>query len=119
MEPIFDRRGAVVGWFDGAFVVGPSNTFVGHVKADVVLSMSSGRPLGYFAKGFFRDHRGDAVAFLRGATGGPITPIVSSFTPMAPVLPVRPMTPIGIAPIVLTPVGSLAWGEEWAEFLAG
>lgn len=119
MEPIFDRRGAAVGWFDGRFIVGPANDYAAYVKGDVVLSMSSNRHLGYLAKGFFRDHHGGAVAFLRGATGGPITPIVSSFTPMPPMLPMRPFVPIGIAPVVITPIGGLSWGQEWPDFVAG
>ncbi|MFO0619409.1 MAG: hypothetical protein U0414_42865 [Polyangiaceae bacterium] len=118
MDPIFDRRGSVVGWLTGDHIVGSTNSYVAYLRGEIVQSMS-GRHLGSFSKGFFRDHQGGAVAFVRGATGGPITPIVSSFTPMPPVPPIRPSAPIGIAPVAITPIGSLSWGQEWADFLGG
>ena len=114
MNPIYDREGQVVGWkndqniydLDGSHAaVRDKENVYGH----------SGQHLGLLLEGFFRDHRGDAVAFLSGAIGGPILPTPSN--PPLPPIPATPPTPAkpSIPPIPAIP--SLDWGISWKEFI--
>ena len=73
MNPIYDREGQVVGWKndENIYDLDGSHAAV-RIKENVY--GPSGEHLGLLLEGFFRDHRGDAVAFLSGAIGGPILP---------------------------------------------
>jgi hypothetical protein len=80
MKGIFDRRGEIVGW------VGEEGTDVtiynikGNPKAFLKrhgLFAFNGKYLGSFKRGYFRDQKGDAVAFVEGALGEPPVPKVS------------------------------------------
>ena len=114
MKSIHDREGQVVGWLydehiyhlDGshAAVRNKENIF-GH----------SGEHLGLLLEGYFRDHRGDAVAFLPGAIGGPILPAPAE-PPDPPILtnPPNPAKP-SIPPIPAIP--SVDWGISWEDFI--
>ncbi len=77
----------------------------------------AGEHLGLLLGRFFRDHRGDAVAFLPGAIGGPILPSPSPGpNPPIPSIPPSPAKPF-IPPIPAIP--SLDWGLSWQEFING
>lgn len=117
MVPIYDRSGAVVGWVNGGFVLDrAASNHLAFISGEALFTMSGGY-VGRFAKGFFRDKRGGAVAFISGATGGPITPI-PNIAPIPPIAPIAPIPPIpGIPPI--PPIDQLGWGTDWGSFLAG
>ncbi len=114
MEPIHDRSGAVVGWIHNGRVLDRRNQYRGFLSGDAVYSMK-GRYLGRYTKGFFRDNKGNAVAFTAGSSGGPLTPL-AQLAPIPPLPPLAPMHPLPpLAP--LAPLESLSWGVEWHDFL--
>lgn len=77
MNPIYDRRGQVVAWLDDENIYHLNGRHAGVVDGNNVYG-HRGQHLGVLDHGLFRDHRGGAVAFLEGATGGPILPIPSN-----------------------------------------
>jgi hypothetical protein len=94
MEPIYDSAGAVVAWKrddDIHDVHGRAIAFLSNKN----VAGYNGKHLGVLDKGFFRDHRGDVVAFMRGATGGPVLPVPSEkpVPPVPAVAPARPEPP--------------------------
>lgn len=117
VREIFDRSGAVVGWLDRENVFDrASRSWVAFVREDVVFAID-GAALGIFRFGFFRDRRGGAVAFIRGASRGPELP--ESLEIVAP-----PRMPSWLHdPRTLfrppMPVGGTRWGLDWRTFLAG
>lgn len=116
MEPIFSPQAHVVGWLKSDTIYDTS----GHPRAlvrDRNVFTLNGHYLGRLEQGYVRDQRGDAVAFMRGATGAPITP-----TPR--VIPTAPMTwPVrsSVTPRI-TPYAAAAstrWStKDWELFLA-
>jgi hypothetical protein len=116
MEPIFSPQAQVVAWFKSDAIYDES----GHPRAivrDRNIYTLKGTHLGRMEHGYIRDHRGDAVAFLRGATGSPIVP-----TPR--VIPTAPMTwPLrsAVTPRVTpyAPSPSTRWStKDWEVFLS-
>ena len=114
MNPIYDREGQVVGWKNNENIYDLDGSHAAvRIKENVY--GPSGEHLGMLLEGFFRDHRGDAVAFLAGAIGGPILPSLSlAPDPPVPSLPPTPAKP-SIPPIPAIP--SLDWGISWKEFI--
>ena len=113
---IYDRRGRVVGWIvDGSDIFSRANHYIGFVEDTNVFNRRAGY-LGEFDDGFFRDRNGRAVAFVDGATHGPITPVtqIPPISPIHPITPVRPVTPV--TPV--SPVNSLSWSPiAFNEFI--
>jgi len=114
MNPIFDREGQVVAWRNDENIYHLDGSHAAVINKENVYG-PGGQHLGIFLEGFFRDHSGDAVAFLSGAFGGPILP-----TPSTPAIPPTPSTP----PIPPTPsippipaMLSLDWGISWKEYI--
>ena len=115
MEPIYDPYGKTVGWLtnDVAYdIYGQPRAFL--AGNDIV--SYTGMHLGILDSGFFRDHYGNAVAFISSASGGPLPPIpeVPPAPPvplLAPVPPIPPVPPVPALP-------SLSWSHlTWEEFL--
>jgi hypothetical protein len=84
MEAIFSPQGHLVGWLKNDGVYDEAGYPRAFVRGKDVFALN-GDYLGRVEHGYFRDQRGDAVAFMRGATGSPIAP-----TPR--VIPAAPMT---------------------------
>jgi hypothetical protein len=117
VEPIFDSAGAVVAWKRGDDIHDAHGQAAAFLSSRNIVSYS-GRHLGVFDKGLFRDHHGDVVAFMRGATGGPVLPVPSEkpVPPVPAVTPSRPEPPPPPAPAV----PSLRWSSlSWERFIAG
>jgi hypothetical protein len=114
MEPICDRRGQVIAWLQGYDIYNLNGS---HAAVQIGNNVYGhrGQQLGVFDKGFFRDHRGGAVAFINGATGGPITPI-PSVPPVPPIPSVPPASTVTTVPRAPA-VPSLGWGQEWQQFI--
>ncbi len=114
MEPIYDRAGRVVAWQRGTDIYHLNGSHAGVINGANVYG-HRGQQLGVFVKGLFRDHRGGVVAFLRGATGGPVLPVPS----VSPVPPVPSVPPVPAVPSVprVPAVPSLGWGQEWQQFI--
>lgn len=114
MNPIYDRAGQVVGWKNEENIFDLDGSHVAVKKKENVYG-TNGQHLGLLLEGFFRDHRGDAVAFLSGAVGGPILPVTS--VPPAPPLPSIPPIPAKPAIPPIPAIPSLDWGKSWQEFI--
>ena len=114
MEPIFNRLGAVVGWIHGGRILDRSNRYRGFFNGDAIHSMS-GKYIGRMHNGFIRDKAGGAVAFVKGASGGPIPPI----THIPPIPPIPSIPPISAIPAIpsIPAIPLLSWGIDWDVFL--
>ncbi|TES85194.1 MAG: hypothetical protein E3J89_05025 [Candidatus Aminicenantes bacterium] len=117
MEPIYDQNGRTVGWLKEDvvyYIDGSPCTFIRNGN----IFNYEGDYLGRLNRGFFRDKDGNAVAFMRGATGGPIPPI-SEVSPVPPIPAIPTIPPIPAVPPV-PPIPSLNWSNiSWEEFLKG
>jgi hypothetical protein len=119
LQPVFDKKGKVVGWFrrDGAIAdrLGQYRAFVNN---GAVFDYHS-HFLGGLHDGYFRDRDGKAVAFIAGATDGPPLPHIGAL-PQSPVIgpePARPSKPLVPRRI---PAYSKKWSElDWDDFLNG
>jgi hypothetical protein len=117
MLPIFNRQGVVVGWVRDGRVLDQSSTYRAFVHHKGVFSYDRGY-LGTFDRGYFRDRFGHAVAFVKGARGGPIPPI-TQIPPIAPIPPIPPIPPVPPIPPI-APIPTLNWSAlSWDQFLAG
>jgi len=115
--PIFDRSGNVIGWLDREIIRDMNGQHRAFVTEDRVYNYG-GRFLGRIHNGFFRDSNGNAIAFIKGAGGGPLLPI-PSIPPIPPVFPVSPVKPVPSVPPV-SPIPSLYWSNaNWDSFLGG
>jgi hypothetical protein len=85
MEALFGRDGSVVGWLHPENVMFDGSRHCRAFVQDDVIYGQDGRYLGGFYRGFVYDQRGSAVAFVHGASGGPLRP-ATKLVPLAPVL---------------------------------
>jgi len=108
MEPIFDRNGHTVGWLKEDVLRSLNGRTVAFVKNGTVFN-TNGRELCKFSGGYFR-HRGDAAAFTRNATGGPLKPI-PSIPPIPPIPDITPIRPIFEIPN-LSDIPSYSWTNK-------
>jgi hypothetical protein len=95
MEPIFDRSGSVVAWLRDSDIYHLDGGHAAVLNGDNVYG-HRGEHSGVFKNGLFRDHRGGVVAFIRGASGGPIRPIPS----IPPIPPIPSIPPIPAIPSI-------------------
>ena len=118
-EPIFDRRAKLVAWLsDDCVVYSLKNQPIAHVANFAVFTFES-QHLGYFDKGFFRDRKGRAVAFLREHSGGPLSAIAPSSVNAAPILGRAPMAKRPPFPPTM-PMAGFVWSNlSWETFVAG
>ncbi|GAA3974612.1 4-fold beta flower protein [Mucilaginibacter dorajii] len=118
VNAIYNNAGVLVAWINGDIIYDSTGRdAIAFIDNQKVISFSNdGKYLGRFHNGFFRDKVGNAVAWIKGATGGPITPIpLERITPVfMPV--VKPITPV-LLPMV-DPIESLGWSVvNWGEFV--
>lgn len=118
-EPIFDRRAKLVAWFsDDGVIYSLKNQPIAHVANFAVFTYES-RHLGYFDRGFFRDRKGRAIAFLREHSGGPLSAIAPSSVGAAPLLGRAPMPKVAPFPPPM-PMAGFVWSNlSWETFVAG
>lgn len=76
MNPIFNNNGQVVAWQHNENIYHLDGSHAAVIDGDNVYG-HSGQHLGVFDNGLFRDHQGGTVAFLDGASGGPMLPIIN------------------------------------------
>jgi hypothetical protein len=68
------------------------------------------------AHGFFRDEHGDAVAFMKGASGGPVTPTPHVIPEPPHTWEIRALAEPRVVATAATP--SLFWSElDWTTFI--
>jgi len=116
MEPIFSRDAAVVAWLKNDVVYDTHGEPCAIVRNTAVIAYD-GRYLGRIDRGFFRDVHGDAVAFMRGATNGPVTPS-PRVVPVAPPTRDKVITP-NVRIVAKPGPASVFWSLlDWDGFLA-
>src|SRR5436309_12861419 len=107
MTPLYDASGDVRAWVHESGIIydlsGSARAFL--VKSEVY--SFSGEHLGRFVSGYLRDHAGDAVGWVPGATGGPLLPI-GSIPPIPPIPSIPPIPPVPSIPPIPS-IDSLAW----------
>jgi hypothetical protein len=74
MDAIFNSTGHPVAWRYRDAIFNDAGKPLALIRNRNVFTVK-GRYLGRFEDGFFRDPQGKAVAFHRGATGGPLPPV--------------------------------------------
>jgi len=116
VEPLFDRKGQTVAWIQDDRILNRAGEHIAFLSNESVVDYA-GRHLGVFRGGFVRDHAGHAVAYVRGATGGPLTPLpaVPPLPPSRPLPRIKPMPPFSPLP----GMPSVLWSRlSWDQFLA-
>ncbi|MFL5574014.1 MAG: 4-fold beta flower protein [Gemmatimonadaceae bacterium] len=115
MEPIFDRNGRAVAWLNENIVHDHSGRARAFVDNAAVISYRA-QHIGWLDQGYFRDRTGDAVGFVREASGGPLTP-VPAMPPAPPALSIPPPPPVELAaPLPAAP--TLSWSNrDWEHYL--
>ncbi len=115
MTRLYSRDGNRVGWISTdpgsrpAVILDLGGEPVAFIRGDQVFSFD-GSYRAVWEKGWLRDKEGEAVAFIPGAIGGPITPILAvEITPTEPV-PLIPPIP-ATSHIGITPIASLSWSD--------
>ena len=118
MLPVYGRCGTVIAWLDDEVVFDMCGRWVAFVDDESVYSFA-GKLLGFFEDGWFRDQRGDGVAFMKGCSDeGPVLPVLEE-APFPPSLsfPPIPATPHNLA---VSPMPGVDWSlQTWNEFVAG
>ena len=108
MDPIFARDAQVVGWFKNETFYDANGHPLGFLRNTNMYSYD-GSHRGTLKHGFLRDTNGNVVAFMKGATGGPITQS-PRVVPAAPAPRPRPTLPA----IRITPKEGLVT-KEWSD----
>ncbi len=115
MEPIFDRNGRTVGWLRDDIVFDTKGHCRAFVQGGAIFTYGA-KYLGTLHNGYFRDRWGNAVAFMKRASGRPIPP-VPEVPPIPPLLPLAPLPPLPPLPPPAPPP-SLNWSTvSWEELL--
>jgi hypothetical protein len=110
LDPIWNRRSSPVGWLDRDRGVVYDASFARRAIIQHVGIFTYGaQHVGYFRDGWFRDKAGQAVAYVDGASGGPIPP-VHRVAPIPPIQPIPPVAPVMPIPPIM-PVPSLSWSS--------
>ena len=114
---VYNQAGVVIGWIKNNIIFNyEGNKAVAFIDKEDVFSFGNGNAyLGRFHKGFFRDKTGNAVAWVHGASGGPITlPPLDRVAPIfMPVI--KPITPITT---IINPIETFSWSNmSWEDFI--
>ncbi len=115
---IYGRGGTVIAWVNDRVIFDMCGRWVAFIDDGSVFSYSR-KLLGFYEDGWFRDQRGDAVAFTPGCNDeGPILPICDQ-APLPPAVDCPPVMPTPhILPV--SPIPGVDWSLQcWNEFLAG
>ena len=119
MLPIRDQTGKTYGWFDNARLHDLTGRPVAFVVSGGHVYAYTGARLGHLNDGYFCDRAGDAVAWLDGASGGPLLPLALP----APVPPVPQAPFIDLLPLPSPPVPTIpshTWSSfTWERFCTG
>jgi hypothetical protein len=112
MRPVFDHNGVAVAFKQDNDVFALDGTHLATIDSEWLVN-HAGKQVAYFGSGWIRDLAGDCVAFMEGASGGPVTP-QTQMPPIAPAPGITPMAAVtGMAP--LPPLPSVKWSTVgWA-----
>ena len=108
MIPFYDKNDKLFAWFEDNVIYDTTSRYRAFIEDEAVFTYQCVH-IGRFASDYFRDRRGDAVAFIEGALKGPLSP-----TPSIPQIPsIPPLPPI-------PPIDTLSWSNlTWEEFISG
>src|SRR5688572_28920063 len=111
MKPIFSPQAQVEAWYKADAIYDENGHPRAIVRNDSLYTLN-GNYLGRIEQGYIRDQRGDAVAFMRGATGAPIVP-TPRVIPTAPMTwPIRAAVTPRVTPYAAAP--SVRWSlKDW------
>ena len=93
MTPIYDANGRVCAWLLDDTLRNLSGRVIAFLRDEHIYGVT-GRHLGIWDDGNIRDHRGDVMAWLVGARGGPVKPVPG----VPPVPPVPNVPPVPAVP---------------------
>ncbi|WP_299039803.1 4-fold beta flower protein [uncultured Pseudokineococcus sp.] len=113
MDPIYGPNGHVAAWLERPDCVRSlDGAVIGWLHGDAVHGLG-GQHVGYFNDGLFRDQRGDVVAWVTGARGGPVKPVKQA----APIRPIRQVRPVRAIRQIrqVRAVKSLHWSSQSIE----
>jgi hypothetical protein len=112
MRPISNKDGLVVGWLENDNILDGDNTVQGTILGEKVLTPDKKTVIGEFDSVFFRDFRGDPVAFVG---------LAPSDTNPVPELAVRPPSSIMAFPFSAASMPVMrVWSRlKWDDFLHG
>ena len=113
MTPIHGQTGEVVAWLKETNIYHLDGQHAALLNGNNVYG-HHGQQLGVFTTGFFRDHSGEAVAFVKGATDGPVTP--ETHIPPFPSYPSIPPIPVTCREAKVPVAPKSSWGKSWKEF---
>jgi hypothetical protein len=116
--PIYGRGGEVIAWIHDNVIHDMCGRWVAFLDDGGVYSFR-GQLLGDFADGWFRDPRGDGVAFILASDdNGPVKPVCED-APIPPALDFPPTPPVPHNfPMPAMP--TVDWSlSTWNEFVAG
>ena len=115
MYPIFNRKGKVVGWLHEKNIYGPGGKHLAFIKKENVYN-HRGEHKGFFLDNFLKDSEGKAVAFIEGATGGPLLPETKK-APIPPLLDKQPKSPEFRKSYKEPKSDFYDWGTKWRKFI--
>jgi len=119
MLPIRDQAGKTCGWLNDGHVHDLTGQHFGYVISHGHVFTFVGAYVGRLVDGYFCDRAGDAVAWLDGASGGPLLPVALP-APVAPIPqgPLMDFPPLPHPPVASTPTHT--WSSStWDRFCAG
>lgn len=110
MVDFYDRGGNAVAYCeDGENIYTWDGRPIAFLKSEKIFNYS-GKLIGRFENGWFRDRDGKCLLFTAQAQGGPVTP-VKKVKPVKGVKRVKPVKPVTEVPPV-KPVNSLSWSNK-------
>lgn len=118
MTPVYGRCGTVIGWIEDDVLFDMTGRWNAFIDDDTVYTFK-GTVLGFYEDGWFRDPRGDAVAFTAGhGDEGPVAPVIEP-APLPPALDCPPLSPTPME-FPVSPIASVEWSiATWGEFITG
>ena len=119
MKPIYNRFGRTIAWIKDNHIYDlHGKKVLGFVKSGLIFNYK-GKFIGRCSNNFFRDLRGHAVVFMKGASGGPIIPIPQkSPNPPISTIPLSSPIPFTMPDSYSHPIDSLFWSRlTWDNFI--
>jgi hypothetical protein len=117
MDALFNKNGKTIAWLekDKIYNLKGKNLLV--INKNNVYNIN-GKHKGKFEGGYIWDKKGNAIAFIMEAKGGPLLPI-PEIPPIPSIHEIPPIPSIAEIPPI-SPLKSLNWSKQnWDEFLLG
>ena len=115
---VFNKNGKTIAWLKDSIVfTKDGRKALAFIEQENIFSYSS-KHLGIFQNGYFRDEKGDAIAFIKGASGDPFPPrpAISPFPPKPCTPPASPAQSVPSVPIKASP----SWSQtDWEVYING